>query len=187
MKVEEACAILGLSPTKYTENEVKKAFRRAALAHHPDKGGDHEQFLRAAQAADVLHRTTARAARYESVAFEQVLRAFQGGKACIDELCAIVNVRAFCRGIERLQVEGASFALECEAGHVMARCRRTNKVLECTTKISTSALRFFEWFGRLLQDSPDLRFTARQEGINLYCFERGIFDHFPCEDIALKY
>lgn len=36
------------------ENEVKKAYRKLALKHHPDKGGDVEKFKEISAAADVL-------------------------------------------------------------------------------------------------------------------------------------
>ena len=33
-------------PTKYTASDIKKAYRKLALVHHPDKGGDEAKFKR---------------------------------------------------------------------------------------------------------------------------------------------
>jgi curved DNA-binding protein CbpA len=48
-------AILGLSGRKYpTHDEIKKAYRRQALLHHPDKGGDPEKFKQVVEAYEIL-------------------------------------------------------------------------------------------------------------------------------------
>ena len=45
--------LLGVNPTS-SQQEIKKAFKRAALKHHPDKGGDEKLFRQCCQAVDVL-------------------------------------------------------------------------------------------------------------------------------------
>ncbi|KAF8952568.1 DnaJ domain-containing protein, partial [Flammula alnicola] len=45
--------ILGVS-REYTEIEIKKAYRRESLIHHPDKGGDEEKFKLVVEANAVL-------------------------------------------------------------------------------------------------------------------------------------
>ncbi|GAA0158658.1 chaperone [Lithospermum erythrorhizon] len=45
--------LLGVSKTA-TEDEIKKAYRKAAIKNHPDKGGDPEKFKEVAQAYEVL-------------------------------------------------------------------------------------------------------------------------------------
>ena len=45
--------ILGVSKTADT-NEIKKAFKRAAMTHHPDKGGDPEKFKEIQKAHEIL-------------------------------------------------------------------------------------------------------------------------------------
>lgn len=45
--------LLGVSKDAQ-ENEIKKAFKKAALKHHPDKGGDIEKFKEISAAAEVL-------------------------------------------------------------------------------------------------------------------------------------
>lgn len=45
--------ILGVSKTA-TSNEIKKAFRKLAVKHHPDKGGDPEKFKEISKAHEIL-------------------------------------------------------------------------------------------------------------------------------------
>ena len=45
--------VLGVSPNA-TAKEIKKAYRKKALEHHPDKGGDEETFKAIAEAWTVL-------------------------------------------------------------------------------------------------------------------------------------
>ena len=53
MPVEQAFATLGL-PSTATLVEVTTAYRRAALLHHPDKGGDEQTFKAILSAKDHL-------------------------------------------------------------------------------------------------------------------------------------
>ena len=43
-----------------TETEIKKAYRRESLKHHPDKGGDEEKFKLVAEAHTVLSNPQSR-------------------------------------------------------------------------------------------------------------------------------
>jgi DnaJ family protein A protein 2 len=45
--------ILGV-PKTADANEIKKAFRKLALKHHPDKGGDVDKFKELSGAAEIL-------------------------------------------------------------------------------------------------------------------------------------
>ena len=53
--------VLGLSPDA-SEGDVKSAYRRLALQHHPDKGGSQADFVRIADAYTVLVDASKRAA-----------------------------------------------------------------------------------------------------------------------------
>jgi DnaJ family protein A protein 2 len=54
LSLEEARKILGLE-TSADEKQIKSAYKKLAFIHHPDKGGDPEQFKRIGQA---YHRLT---------------------------------------------------------------------------------------------------------------------------------
>jgi len=45
--------VLGVSKTA-SADEIKKAFRRAAVEHHPDRGGNEEKFKELNEAYEVL-------------------------------------------------------------------------------------------------------------------------------------
>jgi molecular chaperone DnaJ len=64
--------ILGVSKTA-TDDEIKKAFRRAAHQHHPDKGGDPAKFKDVNEAYQVLGDKQKRSAydRFGDAAFNQ--------------------------------------------------------------------------------------------------------------------
>lgn len=47
--------ILGLEKASATDAEIKKAFRKQAMTHHPDKGGDPEKFKEISKAYEVLN------------------------------------------------------------------------------------------------------------------------------------
>lgn len=65
-------AILGVQKSA-SEDEIKKAFRRLAHEHHPDKGGDQQKFKDVNEAYQVLGDKQKRATydRFGSAAFEQ--------------------------------------------------------------------------------------------------------------------
>ena len=52
-KREEAFEVLELS-VDAAKQEITQSYRRLAAAHHPDKGGDKEMFIRIRQAYEVL-------------------------------------------------------------------------------------------------------------------------------------
>ena len=59
MDYEEACEVLGINPdVEITETDLKKAYKRAAITHHPDKNqGDAQakgRFQRVGQAFETL-------------------------------------------------------------------------------------------------------------------------------------
>lgn len=51
--------VLGVSRTA-SQDEIKQSYRKMAMKHHPDRGGDVEQFKRINEAYDVLKDTTKR-------------------------------------------------------------------------------------------------------------------------------
>ena len=53
--------VLGVEPTA-SPDEIKSAYRKQAIKHHPDSGGDSEQFQKLTEAYDVLKDPHKRAA-----------------------------------------------------------------------------------------------------------------------------
>ena len=53
MTIVEACSRLGLPPT-FSPRDLKRAYRRAAAANHPDRGGDAECMVLVNEAYEVL-------------------------------------------------------------------------------------------------------------------------------------
>lgn len=53
-------AILGVAKTA-TAEEIKTAYRKLAMKHHPDRGGDHEQFQKMTEAYNTLRDPASRA------------------------------------------------------------------------------------------------------------------------------
>lgn len=51
--MENYYEILGVNETA-TQEEIKKAYRKKAVEHHPDKGGDEEKFKKISEAYDIL-------------------------------------------------------------------------------------------------------------------------------------
>ena len=67
MTREEARRLLGVSPG-FSEADLKTAWKKAAMEHHPDRGGDEEMFKKISQAHDLLQRSVnpASGARYNA-------------------------------------------------------------------------------------------------------------------------
>lgn len=51
--VKDYYEILGVSKSA-TADEIKRAYRKLALKHHPDRGGDHDEFTKLSEAYQVL-------------------------------------------------------------------------------------------------------------------------------------
>jgi DnaJ family protein C protein 3 len=55
MDLPEALVILGLDGCA-TSDDIRRAYRKAAVKAHPDSGGSHEAILRVNEAMHVLRR-----------------------------------------------------------------------------------------------------------------------------------
>src|SRR5688572_29904357 len=69
--------VLGIGKSA-TEDEVKKAFRKAAVEHHPDKGGDETKFKEVNEAYEVLSNPDKRK-RYDQFGHAGVGSSASGG------------------------------------------------------------------------------------------------------------
>jgi curved DNA-binding protein len=65
---------LGVAKTA-SEDEIKKAYRKLAMKHHPDRGGDEKKFKEISQAYDVLGDASKRA-EYDSMGTAQSFHDF---------------------------------------------------------------------------------------------------------------
>lgn len=72
--------ILGVSQDASTE-QINKAFRKLAVKHHPDAGGDQETFKQISQAYDVLSDPQKRAEYDQVLKYGPFMGAGQGGAA----------------------------------------------------------------------------------------------------------
>lgn len=72
-------AILGLRPGA-SEEEVKKAFRRLAHQHHPDKGGDPKRFKEIKEAYEKLM-----ARKPHGMAYKGMSYTFDNGAVLTDQ------------------------------------------------------------------------------------------------------
>ena len=73
-----------------TSSEIKKAFRKLALKHHPDRGGDEELFKKITEAHDVLSSDEKRklydAGGKQAAEREEASSRSGGGGGFMDEL-----------------------------------------------------------------------------------------------------
>lgn len=84
---EQSCyAILGVDSSA-TSSEIRQAYRKLALAKHPDRGGDPAEFARVSKAYEVLSDSKARA-KYDATgrtskltAEEEFIEAFRSSAA----------------------------------------------------------------------------------------------------------
>lgn len=65
--------VLGVTPNS-TPEEIKKAYKKLASKHHPDKGGDPEQFKRVQEAYENITNPTAQRHPFEDVEFGDLFR-----------------------------------------------------------------------------------------------------------------
>jgi DnaJ-class molecular chaperone len=75
-------AVLGVAPDA-AQDEIKKAYRKLALQHHPDKGGDEEKFKEITEAYENLSgkvKPKQPPISYPDIDFSQIFREFAGFK-----------------------------------------------------------------------------------------------------------
>jgi curved DNA-binding protein CbpA len=100
---EEACALLGLpcaaDPNQIDDDQLKKAFRKAALKAHPDKGGSDDEFRKVKAASECIVRAKkhglahAADANYDSDSEENNFEAFFDEEG--DDIMAEIILRMF--------------------------------------------------------------------------------------------
>lgn len=82
MTRENAYRLLELPTTVKDEESIKRAYKKLAMKHHPDKGGTEENFKKLQQAKDVLLRkekviaTSANGRSYTQAQYDDLVREF---------------------------------------------------------------------------------------------------------------
>ena len=84
--------ILGVSRNA-TEEEIKQAFRRQAMRHHPDRGGDSALFQDINEAYSVLSDSQKRAAYDNPHQFRNININMNGGQFDLDEIFSMFGAR----------------------------------------------------------------------------------------------
>ena len=84
--------ILGVSRNA-TEEEIKQAFRRQAMKHHPDRGGDSALFQDINEAYSVLSDPNRRAAYDNPQQFRNININMNGGQFDLDEIFSMFGAR----------------------------------------------------------------------------------------------
>lgn len=187
MDVIQACALLGVDIRTYTEEDVIRAFRRAALKHHPDKGGSEEAFRNLTEAVDILKEALSSTDTLTILMDFCSLAKNAATSHRVDGLCALVNVRTFCRTLRRFENEQRPFKLSIFGGVVSGQCETTGTILARGVGLSGSAVRFFGILARKLEGAPDVRCAFSQEGVNVFSFRHNVFIHFSAEDITFEF
>jgi DnaJ-class molecular chaperone len=65
MRISEARKILGVEASA-GQDEIKAAYRKLAMKHHPDRGGDEAQFVKVKQAYEALEKSNFSTEDFES-------------------------------------------------------------------------------------------------------------------------
>lgn len=60
------CKTLGINPSEYDGDKLDDFYRKKCAEHHPDKGGNHEEFIKLKPARDWLRNNAKTALRYAS-------------------------------------------------------------------------------------------------------------------------
>jgi hypothetical protein len=185
MNVSSAAALLGLEPSGFTVEDIDKAFRRAALRHHPDKGGSSVAFGRVTCAAETLRDSLKGPEDWGlDVLVESLGRALNHVRVSAIEMSAVMTVQVFCSGLAREQVSGRDFSLEVDGNCVLARCHLTRGVLAKASQLPTSAVNFFT----LITTSDDVSETSFHEnGVHVLSETHFCFRSFSPKQIALMF
>lgn len=187
MNVVQACMILGVDPREYTAETVDRAFRRAALLCHPDKGGSEAAFVRLTTAVGVLKRNVRSPVDDLSSLLERMCGMTEAASARACDLFAVVNVRNFCEWVGEAQKQrNVRLAIE-RAGGVTVRCNVTNHVVARGLGLSASAVRFFRHVVTYMEQHPDVECILRRDGVDVFSISTETFAHFTCDDIAFNF
>lgn len=101
MTRDNAYKLLGV-PSSATEDEIKKAFKRLAMKHHPDKQGNEENFKILLEAKDLLLRKTAYNNNGRAYSEEELIREYL--RRANEQMAAMEERMAPIRKITKIRV-----------------------------------------------------------------------------------
>jgi hypothetical protein len=81
MTRDNAYKLLGITPNIKDEDEINRAFKKLALKHHPDKGGNEENFKKLLEAKETLlkkeeYKYELNGRKFTQSEYDQIIRDF---------------------------------------------------------------------------------------------------------------
>ena len=161
MNISAAATVLGLDPSHFTAEDVEKAFRKAALRNHPDKGGSSTAFVRVTQAAETLRDSLKEPSDYGlDMLIDSLGAALQKVKMGAHHVQAIMALHVFCAGLAEIQASGRQVRLLVKNNVVYVYCQSTGGLVAEGVGFPHSAVQFFTFLA-----SMENEFTFMPSGV----------------------
>lgn len=182
MDIRAAAGLLGLDPTQLTVDDIDKAFRRAALLNHPDKGGSSAAFMQVTEAAELL-RDSLKGPEDSGleILLDSLGRALHHVKVSAQEVHEVMTVRVFCTGLWTLQNQGRDVRVVVRDAVVVALCAVTGVVVAEGHGFTKSAVNFFRG---VTEAAPDVEISFSEYGVDVSSTSLFRFRSVSAKEIA---